>query len=300
MNIFVKTNSNWLPALTIALIVGSGLMTAACSSAAESRSANGNSAAAAQNKSVAVDNKPAGKTPNNKAVAAPNESVAVYDGRDEEGKAKEATAAEKQSVEKEFKRREAVIMEKSEIGCNDGEAPTLDISGVAEGSFTAPNSSQKAFLYEWCHSGGGFGVGGIVILENEKVAAHYSYGDSGLYQGISSLSDVNKNGFSELVFVGGGSGQGYTSGTIDMFEFKGGNPDFLGRAETYSDNSGAGVGKAMTETIAYKISVEPSANPTFLHEKYEQKQAAGKWSLIGKAAKFSLDKSEAVTFIKIS
>ena len=225
--------------------------------------------------------------------------IEVYDGRVAEEKEPQPTAAEEKLLGGEFARDEASILQKVKTSCDDDAPENISIVGNAEGSFTKPDAAQKAFLYERCRSGRSFGIGGIMIVEDEKVVAHYVYGENGLYLSISSLPDINQNGLSEIIFEGGGTGQGYTVGAIDIFEFKAGNLAFLGDAETYSDNGGAVENEQKALATAYKISVEPSANPIFWRETYEKKGTAENWSLDKRAEKFTLNKADAPTFIKI-
>lgn len=251
---------------------------------------NRNSAAKADNKATEEKTEPQTKQEN---------TIEVYDGRKFESEPKAGTDAEKQLAEKEFKLHENDILQKVGFKCEEGDEG-VSITETAEGSFTKPNSSQKVLLYERCRAGRAFGVGGILIVENGKAVAHYAYGENGLFAGISSLPDVNKNGLSELVFLSVGTGQGYSNSAIDVFEFKAGDLDFLGRTETYSSNSGAVTDRTKAKTEASKISVEPAANPAFFRETYEQKGSSQKWSQVKKAEKFSLNKGEPIKYHKIS
>lgn len=222
----------------------------------------------------------------------------IFDGRTER-KEKTASDAETKMVSAEYKSNEATIVEKSKFECDEGTEEGVSIVGVAEGSFTKAKSSQKAYLYERCRAGRSFGIGGLIIYEGETVVSHYIYGENGLESGIFSTTDINKNGLTEIVLVAFGTGQGYSEGSIVLFEMNNGNLDYLGRTETYSDNSGAVSDEAKIETTAYKISVEPSANPIFYRETYSKKGNAKDWSLTKKSEKVSLDKKDAPAFIKI-
>jgi hypothetical protein len=298
MKHIIKQISKQFLVLTVAIIFGGSLFSA-CSSSANSNRPNGQAATGSEKQSENVVNE--NKRVENKATTATprNDLIEIFDGRIEERKEKTATSSEKQFVEAEFKRNETAIMQKSKFECDEGTEEGVEIIGVAEGAFTAPKSAQKAFLYERCRAGRAFGIGGIMIVEGEKVAAHYTYGENGLESGILSLPDVNKNGLSEIVLVGSGTGQGYTSGGIDLLEFKAGDINFLGNAETYSDNSGAVEGDKV-ETVAQKISVQPAAEPEFFREIYEKRGSAKAFSLNKKLEKFVLSKREPAKFVKIS
>ncbi|OUC12622.1 MAG: hypothetical protein B0A82_21310 [Alkalinema sp. CACIAM 70d] len=169
----------------------------------------------------------------------------------------------------------------------------VTIIGRAEGSFTRPNANQSAFLYTLCESGRTFGLGGILILENDTVAAHYLYGENGLMYGMLSAPDVNQNGLTELILTFGGLHQGYAGRGISLFELGNGNLTFLGRESTYSDNSGAMTDRSKVETFNYRLWVEPAANPRFFKDTYKNDQ------LITQAEPIDLSQAEPGKFIKI-
>lgn len=301
MKIFTKQIWKQFSILVVALAISSGIVTA-CASAvvdkqegeAQVQGSSGTITETVQNKSV--DN----KLVEDKVATETEQLVTIFDGRVNERQTTEATNAEKQLVEKEFKRNETVIKQKINTDCDEDTPEGVSIVEIAEGSFTHPNAAQKIFLYERCRSGRAFGIGGIVVVENETVSAHYIYGENGLESGILSLPDINKNGLSEIILIGGGTNQGYTNGAIDLFEFKQGNLNFLGRTETYSDNSGAAENESKVETTAYKILARLSANPVFFRETYQTKGKIKKWSLAKKAQKLLLTKTDPMTFHKIS
>lgn len=256
----------------------------------------------AENKSTETVQKPPVENKSNTqqtATDTKDEALTVIDGR-EDREEKTATEAEKQLVNKEFKLKEAAIMKSSQFECDEGTEEGVEIIGTAEGSFTKPNSSQKVFLYERCRAGRAFGIGGILVVEDGKSVAHYTYGENGLDSGIFSLPDVNKDGLSEVVLVGVGSGQGYLNAAISLFEFKNGNFNYLGNAAVFDDNSGAVEDESKIITTAYKISVQSASSPIFFRETYEKKGKAEKWSLMKKSEKFSLDKSEPGKYVKIN
>lgn len=286
-----------LSILIVVLIIAC-LTTAACSSEIAGEGAksdvlpvtNQTGATRADNKPTEEKNEPQTKQEN---------LVEVYDGRKLESKPKAGTEAEKQLAEKEYKLHETAILQKVGFNCEEGDED-VSITETAAGSFTRPNSSQKVLLYERCRAGRAYGVGGILIVENGKSVAHYAYGENGLFAGLSSLPDVNKNGLSEIVLLSIGAGQGYANSAIDVFEFKTDDLDFLGRTETYSSNSGAVTDTTKVKTEAVKVSAQPAANPVFFRETYEQKGSSQKWSPVKKAEKFSLNKGEPIKYHKIS
>lgn len=217
----------------------------------------------------------------------------IYDGRTE-ARTSRATRPEEQLIEREVRKKESVIKQKSSLDCDDD---TFSVSGAADGSFTKPKSAQRAVLYELCRSGRSFGIGGIVIIENGKIIAHYTYGDNGLDSNLAALPDINENGLSEIVLIGGGNGQGYTAGTVEIIEMTPRGVQFFGTAETYSDDYG--TGKPKTSGTAYKVSVQKGKTPTYFRETYAQKSAQGKWTLAKKSHKFSLTKDYNPKYNKI-
>lgn len=286
--------------LTLALIVGISA-TAACSSAGKNTDEKADvgtaSNAAPANGKANAENKAAA----NKPAETQTKLVEVYDGRKVETDAGKTTPpTDTKIVESEFKRSEAAIQQKlGDKYCVDPGDAKVEVYNSVEGAFTKPNAKEKAFLYSLCELGRGFGVGGIMIVENETVTAHY-VGQISWGEQLSTLPDINQNGVSEIVSAGGGSGQGYTESSIEILEFKGGNLDFLGTAETYSDNSGAMEDESKVLTTAYDISAQPGAAPTFFRETYEKKGAAKTWSLSKKSEKLSLKKEENSGFTKIN
>lgn len=262
----------------------------ACGSSTENAS-QGGSSNAEPNKNVAAEKKTETNKISANAETKANETVVIFDGRKSEDKSdKEASSSEKDFVWKEFKKSESLIKEKlGDQYCNDPVTEQVEIYGVAEGAFTKPNSTQKAYLYYSCELGRGFGLGGIVIAEDNKLVAHYA-GQVSWSEVIHSLSDINKNGLNEILLSGGGSGQGYTTTTINILEFKQNNLDNWGQTETYSDNLGAVEKDSDGLATAFKILVQPSTTPTFSRDVFEKKGNAKDWKSTKTDEKFNLDK----------
>ena len=221
----------------------------------------------------------------------------IYDGRDASASVP-MTPAEQKLIEKEVRQKESVIREKSSQVCEEDEQSSFGISGWTNGSFTKPNVRQKAYLYELCRSGLSYGIGGIVVVENGRIVAHYVYGENGLDSEIDVLPDINQNGFSEILLVGGGSGQGYTQGAVEIIEFTPGGIKSFGIADTYEDNFG--TVKAKRYAKAYKISVQPGASPDYFRETYTRRSETGKWILAGKSQKYALRRDYEPKYHKIS
>jgi hypothetical protein len=231
------------------------------------------------------------------AQAQAGKLTVISDGRDQSESAPE-TPAEYQLIKKEVKKNEALIKEKSELDCNDEADDSFGIVGAANGSFTRPNVSQKAYLYELCRSGRSFGIGGIVIVEAGRVVAHYTYGENGLNSDIAALPDINQNGLSEILLIGGGTGQGYTMGAVEIVEIVPGGIKSFGIADTYEDNFGTENAKKSAK--AFKVSVQAGKTPVYFRETYTRKSEEGKWILAGKSQKYSLRKDYEPKYHKIS
>lgn len=306
MREFIKRTNKRFLISTLALIIGSNLIISCTFPGNENRPVAGKGTAndAQQNKSASSEvNRAGGNKPSENEASDTQQTglVEVYDGRNADtGSPKAPSAADTKLVTDEFKRSEAVIKQKlGDKYCFEPADAEVNVYNSVEGAFTKPNSKQKAFLYAVCELGRGFGVGGILIVENDTVAAHY-VGQISWGSVLSTLPDINKNEVSEIVISGGGSGQGYTSNSIELLDFKAGNLNVLGETETYSDNSGAVENDSKARTTAYKISVQPANNPVFFRETYDKKGNAKNFSLTKKSEKFSLSKGEGAGYVKIS
>ena len=224
-------------------------------------------------------------------------SIPVFDGRDDSESVPPAVG-EYDLIKKEVRKNESIIRETTGITCEEDDFSSLDISGMTNGSFTKPNAQQKAYLYELCRSGRAFGIGGIVVVENSRIVAHYVYGENGLDSDIAALPDINQNGFSEIMLIGGGTGQGYTQNAVEIIELTPGGVNAFGIADTYEDNFG--TEDAKKSATAYKISVLSGKTPVFFREAYTRKSESGKWLLKGKSQKFALRRDYEPKFHKIS
>jgi hypothetical protein len=220
----------------------------------------------------------------------------VFDGRDD-SQSIPLTPAESDLITKEVRGKEAVIREKSNNDCEEDELFSFDVKGATAGAFTKPNVRQKAYLYELCRSTLTFGIGGIIIVESGKVITHYIYGENGLDSDIATLPDINQNGLSEILLIGGGTGQGYTYGAVEIIEFTPGGINSIGIADTYEDNFGTENAKKSAKT--YKVSVQTGKNPVYFRETYTRKSEEGKWILAGKSQRYSLRKDYEPKYYRI-
>lgn len=160
---------------------------------------------------------------------------------------------------------------------------SFSITGSATGAFTAKNTVQKAFLYEFCQTGNGFANDGIVITEAGRIVAHFIY-EGAWTGGLSRLADINGNGIDELLVTNyGGMHQGISATGIDIIEFFGKSFREIGATQIdQSDDNG--------NAYSYKISVKTGVQPVFYREKFVKKGKT--WRKIGaisKAEMFKLD-----------
>lgn len=279
--------------LSLAAMIG-----VACSTTTSENSANNvSSAGTAHNGAAAGDKeKAANKTPENKnpTETKQDDLVKVYDGRTPMTDAKfaRATKTDEDLVRTEFKTREAEIKQRfGDRYCDESDVP--DITGTAKGSFTKPDSKQTAFHYVMCSSGSShFGVGGIMIFENNKVVSHYVYGEEGVMGGgIFTLPDINKNGLTELVLIDSQMHQGNYGEYIEITEYKNGDLSDLGGTTVASDNSGAAEEDSKVGYEASEITVRPSENPMFYINSFERTGNSKEWKAGKKNETRSLEKN---------
>lgn len=276
--------SNNIKRITIAiLLLNVGILTT-CSSVVTDKS-NASNSSAKPTQTVSAKTEKA----NTETVAPKDEIVEIYDGR-KDFELKDFSPSEAKPVQAEFDKQIELIKDKmGESFCN--EISEVNINGIAKGSFTRPKSNQKAVLYDVCRSGTShFGVGGLVIFENGKAVAHFVYGEHGLQSGLIYAPDVNKNGLNELVLIDYQMHQGNSGTAIILAEIEKGDLKFLGSAVTDSSNSGAAEDEKDILSQAYRISVQPSANPIFYRDSFEIQGNKKDWKEVKKGEEFSLNK----------
>lgn len=172
--------------------------------------------------------------------------------------------------------------------CEDG-VKGFGITEFASGAFTRPNVTQSLFLYEACANGHEFANNGIVVLENGKMILHVVFQGS-QHDAFEVLPDINKDGRAELLLSGGGTWQGISSSGVLLLEISADGVKSFGSTVVSEDSCGAGL-KSESNT-AYKIYVQPAANPVFYREKLVSKNCRAKMIKIGAAKSFALEKDE--------
>lgn len=96
------------------------------------------------------------------------------------------------------------------------------IKGVAPGSFTTKGAKQVAYLYMYCfyHPGWTWKQGLVITqkdAQGEKAVAHYVFANT--YFEMYAVKDINRNGYTELAFVGGYATKGESTTFLDIAEF---------------------------------------------------------------------------------
>lgn len=252
------------------------------------------STAANGNKSVA-ENKTA---KNGSAETAQKKSIEVFDGRGGAVKNAKPSDAETALVEKDVrvKSQEDFLKKRlGELAANVDWSSEFAVKDVAEGAFTKPNSKQKAILYRYSYTNG------VIVVEDGNIVAHFSGspGDYAFYAAIKSLPDVDRNGLSEIVLFR--NVEDNEDLIPYLFESKDGAMKFLGEGKYFSSEYAAGddPDSEKANQTAYRVTVEPSTNPTFLQETYERTGSKGSWKLTRKAESFSWKKGGDYDLTKI-
>lgn len=154
-----------------------------------------------------------------------------------------------------------------------------ETTGTIRGAFTRPDANQTILVYQFCQAGNGFGYNGLVLIENEKIAASY-VSEGGWALSLKKLPDINENGLDEFaIYYSGGMHQGEGGTGVDVWELPKMNFKGLGwfQADSFTE----------TSNRSYKVSVTKGAVPVFYREKYTSINEK-KWRKIGRAVKFSL------------
>jgi hypothetical protein len=153
--------------------------------------------------------------------------------------------------------------------------PEIDLSGQASGSFTKPGAKQTLIFYQYCQTGNGFGLAGLVLIEDGKVAGNY-LAEAGWTVDVRAVADVNKNGLDEFTLTySGGMHQGMGGTGVDLMEFSDGMPKGIGwyKAEEFGPTESAS---------AWMLTAKPGAKPVFSKQKYASREG-GDYKKVGAA-----------------
>lgn len=217
--------------------------------------------------------------------------VEVFDGLGEFFLVSQVSHEDTAFVKNALKKEEAAVNKKFETVLPPRCEVIPRMRNVLKGTFTVPNSSQKAYFYQidceqvTIHSSYAYG---IMIAENNKVIFNrYLEGSYGTT--IRVLPDINQNNVSEIVFISE-SDPAMTnhsgSTTMSIVELQSNNNfNFLGDTvvNSWTDFDLNGD----TRPFAYRIFVKPTADPIFFRETYRREN---KWELTKELAEFKLDK----------
>ena len=211
------------------------------------------------------------------AITIAQDSKPIYDARLSPGSTKPSGAEEALWREKVLPAaRHAWKEQEADQACDSDSKPS--VLDVARGAFTKPGSDQRAILYRYCTTGHNLGLGGIAVVENNRVLAHVVF-EGGAENAIGALPDINANGLAEILVASGGTNQGVTWRSISIFELPaGGAVTKFGRITVYSDSCGADEKKGKAE--AQRISVKAGASPAFFREVFLNKDyctGSGSW-----------------------
>ncbi|MDX2105100.1 MAG: hypothetical protein SFY67_01745 [Candidatus Melainabacteria bacterium] len=212
--------------------------------------------------------------------------IQIFDGR-ADNKLRKISDAESKSVE-------AAVSPGAKRQWKDACDAAFEIRSVCDGAFTKPGSRQSAFLYSWCETGHALGMGGIAIMENGKMVAHFGYDAGGEYD-IARVADLDGDKMDDIAIVGGSTNQGYTISSIAIIGINNGAVKKFGRFEVYNDDSG--VDEKISHTYAWTISSEiQTKSPIFYKQKF--KQVGKNWVKSGALTKSPGEKDE-VTYLAI-
>lgn len=158
----------------------------------------------------------------------------------------------------------------------------LKVIGRAEGAFTRRGAKQTAYLFEYCSIGNGMANNGILITENQKTAALYTF-DGGWAYGFSRLPDMDSNGLDEMaIHWAGGMHQGQISSATVVVQA---TPTKLYEIAAMQNSWSVcdGETKTLKCGYAYKITVWRAIAPVFQRTKMIGE--GKKWRAVGTAQK---------------
>jgi hypothetical protein len=168
--------------------------------------------------------------------------------------------------EEEFLKNEVVRAFKLKI---DSEcARGFSVSDAAEGHFTSREAGQKAYLYSLCDIDNNSVIRhGIIVAENGKIAAHYTFEDIGAKR-LTRLTDINDNGFDEIVF----HLVEEEAGGIAIIELMPGGVKLLGCHQTFLHTSKTEI--ASTIYVLRQSATTGKKAPEFYEEKFSRQKGA--------------------------
>lgn len=206
----------------------------------------------------------------------------IYDGRKESTQPK-LSNQEKRLIENFVNSKEKEIKKFGKSKDFECEENSFQIDSVAQGFFTRKKLLQKAYLYSFCLSGQAqyaTYLGGIVIVENNKPTGHYVFTNISGYNNLKFLSDINRNGYSEIVVEFAHSVNGLQfAKAIRIFDLAPSGLMEVASLETFSR-----LGEL---DKSYLIYAKTGRTPVFSREIYESEPQSNEWKLTQKRKNFS-------------
>lgn len=193
----------------------------------------------------------------------------------------EPSITEISSSDKRIVERDALPKVRKKLA-NDVCVEEFEAAGSVTGSFSKRDSRQTLIFYQFCQTGNGLGLVGLILIDGGKVIGNY-VSDGGWSVGLTVLPDINQNGLNEFALhYSGGMHQGQGGTGVDIMEFSVAGPQGIGwfQADAFFDEA---------DSIGWKVSVKKAKVPVFFREKYTARDE-GKWRKSGKAAQFALKK----------
>lgn len=204
----------------------------------------------------------------------------IYDGRNEPPVAS-ASSTDVQKI------RRFALPNARRFWRNEDCQEALQVVGAANGSFTKPNTNQRAVLYRFCVTGHDFANNGIAIFEAGALVVHVTI-KGGEDRYIGALGDITGDGLQEILLADTSMHQGYSNSLIRLIAFSSAGIRKFGIADAYEDDCGA-VEKGCT-VKAYRISAKSSQTPIFYRDVFTRK--SGAWVKVRTRTAFSLRNDE--------
>jgi hypothetical protein len=152
----------------------------------------------------------------------------------------------------------------------------LDPVDVGTGAFTRPGASQRVVLYRYCVTGDGLGQGGVAVIENDHLVAHFAI-DSTSEHSIGVLPDLDGDGLSEIVLAAGGTNMGETWEMAEILAWSPAGPRKLGLLAVYHDDCG-NEGKGRNANLLYTTT---GPRPSFVQQTFTSACEGKGWEKSG-------------------
>ena len=203
--------------------------------------------------------------------------------------------------------RKSVVPKLQEIRANKVCSDDFFAWDTAEGSFTKSNVHQVAYVYDYCKTKDNIAlINGIAIFENKKLVGNIVlkpkdentmwYGVYARY--LTSLHDINRNGFDELVVLYGHYADKNLKDTVDLIdilEVTNDNVDVIGskRVAIYRDDG---------HYTGSQITAMPGKLPMFYDQEFETEYQKGpwQWKKEGPQRQFEIEKNSGNRYLIIN